>query len=71
MNDQASSGRELYDKFAKPLEAEHPGEFVAVSRDGRVLFGRDLYELVKQASKDFGPDNHVFKVGDRVLGKRR
>ena len=62
---------DLYDQYAKPLEREHTGEFVAISQDGRVLVGKDLHELVRQASKAFGPENHVFKVGERVIGKWR
>lgn len=29
----------LYDKYAKHLETDHWGEYVAISRDGRVVLG--------------------------------
>jgi hypothetical protein len=74
MTDKSAEIREtdeLYERYAKPLEREHLGEYVAVSYDGRVLLDSRLYELVVRASKTFGPKNHIFKVGERAVGKWR
>jgi hypothetical protein len=62
---------ELYELYAKPLERDHLGEYVAVSYDGRVLLDRELYSLVVKASEVFGSRNHIFKVGERAVGKWR
>jgi hypothetical protein len=61
----------LYDKYVKPIEAEHSGEYVAVAPDGRMLFGKTLNEVVFSAREVLGPGNYTYKVGDRVVGKWR
>ena len=62
-------GDDLYDRYVRPLEADHWGEFVAVSREGRVLLGSDVREVGRQARDAFGPGNFVFRVGPRVTGR--
>jgi hypothetical protein len=62
---------ELYERYGKPLEAKHRGEFLAVSEDGRTLLGKDLFEVVERAAADFGPENFIFKVGEKSVGKWR
>ena len=54
----------LYATHGKPLEAEHWGKFLAVSRDGQTMLGDDLYDLTMEASETFGPQSIVFKVGE-------
>ena len=61
----------IYDRFVKPLEAEHLGEFVAVSRDGRTLLGPNSRDLTRRAKGAFGPSNYIFRIGPRVVGKWR
>ena len=42
-NEEAvKQGDELYERYGKPLEAEHWGEFVAISPDGRTILGTHL-----------------------------
>lgn len=67
----AFEGKRLYETYGKPLEAEHWGKFVAVSRDGRTLVGETAYEVLDRAADAFGPENFVFKVGEIALGKIR
>ena len=56
--------RQLYEKFGKPLEKEHKGEFIAISLEGEILLDRRLGELLKQAIDEFGPDNFAMaRVG--------
>lgn len=40
-------GDRLYDRYAKPLEAEHWGEYVVISPKGQVMLGTDLHEVSK------------------------
>ncbi len=60
---------ELYDKYVKPLEQEHRGEFIAVSSGGKTVLAATLLDVMKQAEKRLGDGNFVFKVGDVAVGK--
>lgn len=62
-------GDELYERYGKPLEAEHWGEFVAIFPDGRTLIGPTAGEVMRQAVQTFGPGSYVFKVGPRAVGR--
>ena len=62
---------ELYEKYGKPLEAEHWGEFVAISQDGKMVLGRTLLEVASKASDVLGRHNFVFKVGEKSVGRIR
>ena len=59
----------LYEQYGKPLEAEHWGEYVAISRDGRMLLGASADEVGRAANDTFGPGNFIFQVGPRVTNK--
>lgn len=62
----------LYERFVKPLETQHQGEFVAVNTDGRVIFDKNDLTVVDQALKQFGPGTFVLlKVGSKGVGKWR
>ncbi len=60
---------QLYEKYAKPLEQNHRGEFIAVSPDGNTVLAPTLLEVIKQAEARLGDGNFVFKVGDVAVGK--
>ena len=64
-------GEELYEKYAKPLEREHWGEYVAISRDGRVVLGPDYLDVSLRAFDQLGTGSFVFKVGEKSVGKIR
>jgi hypothetical protein len=66
LTDQALS---LYERYGKPLEAEHAGEYVAITPDGRTLVAPTLHEAMVDGAARFGPGNFIFKVGDLVVGK--
>jgi hypothetical protein len=51
----------LYDRHGKPLEAQHYGEFVAISDDGRTLLGTDELSLTKRAAEEFGPGQFALR----------
>ncbi|HLG12792.1 MAG TPA: hypothetical protein VI876_13620 [Dehalococcoidia bacterium] len=61
----------LYEQYARPLEREHAGEFVAISAEGKTVLGADLKMLVSKAKASLGPGNFIFKIGDRAVGRWR
>ena len=64
-------GDRLYEEYGKSLEAEHWGEYVAITPDGRVFLADTRYDAAKQAHDAFGPGIHLFKVGEKAVGKWR
>ncbi len=63
---------ELYEKFAKHLEREKKGEFVAIGLDGQVLVGKDRVRLLREALEKFGRGNFALrKIGHRSVLKWR
>ena len=65
------SAQELYGRYGKPLEAEHRGEYLAVSPKGETLLAPSVTEALEQATKSFGRGNFIFKVGERAVGSWR
>jgi hypothetical protein len=62
----------LYDSFARHLEVDHYGKFVAIARDGRLIIGEDDVEVLRKAMREFGSGNFAFRrIGSKVLGKWR
>ena len=57
---------QIYAQYVEPLEAEHRGEFVAISPDGKTLIGNNTEELRKQADSQFGEGSVIIKVGKLV-----
>ena len=70
---QLDEADETYERYAKPLEAEHDGEFVAVTPDGRTFLGPSVSHVMQQVLDAVGPGSgsHVFKLGQRVVGRWR
>ena len=62
---------ETYEKHGRPLEANHRGEFVAISAGGEVILGRSMQEVAQQAAKQFGPGAFLYKIGERAVGRWR
>ena len=61
----------LYERFGRPLEPDHWGEFVAISPDGEAVLGAVLANVLKEVSERFGPDAEVFRIGEQVAGRWR
>ncbi len=63
----------LYDKFAKHLEDEHKGEFVAIGLDGALIVDPSRARVLHQAADRFGAGKFsLLKIGyDYVLKWRR
>jgi hypothetical protein len=62
---------ELYEHHGKPLEAQHYGEYLAISPDGKTLLGDTLREVAEQAEAVFGPGNFLYQIGPRAVGRWR
>ena len=60
--------RRLYEKYGKPLEANHAGEFVAISADGEILLGERDGETLRRALDKFGRGNFAMaRIGSDVM----
>ena len=60
--------RRLYEKYGKPLEANHAGEFIAISMDGEILLGKRDGETLRRALDKFGRGNFAMaRVGCDVM----
>jgi hypothetical protein len=62
---------ELYERYGRPLESEHRGEYLAISPRGELILGSSLLEVAQKAADQFGPGSFLFKVGDRAVGRWR
>ena len=63
-NEEAvKQGDELYERYGKPLEAEHWGEFVAIAPDGRTQLGTEMDCMFFDASDTLGDSFILFRVG--------
>ena len=63
--------RGLYERYGRPLEGDHWGEFIAISPRGDWLTGTDLLEVGREAAERFGNGNYVCKIGEIAVGKIR
>jgi hypothetical protein len=64
-------GDELYERFGKPLEAEHMGEYVAIFPDGVVVIGSTPREVAQRAVETVGRGSYLFCIGRRWVWKLR
>lgn len=61
----------LYERYARPLEAEHSGKYVAVSPKGQTVLGDTMLDVAQKSNEAFGRGNFVFRLGPRAVGKWR
>ncbi|ODS37643.1 hypothetical protein BEH94_04790, partial [Candidatus Altiarchaeales archaeon WOR_SM1_SCG] len=52
----------IYEKYARELEKDHSGEYVAIGPDGETILGEDDIEVVEKAVEKFGKCNFVFRI---------
>ena len=50
----------LYERYGKPLERDHHGKYIAISREGQVIVDADDMVVVDQAIERFGSGNFMF-----------
>jgi hypothetical protein len=60
-------GDSLYERFGKPLEEAHWGEFIVISPTGQIVLGATLVEAAQAAAATLGHGNFAFKVGERSV----
>ena len=59
-----------YERYGKPLENDHHGEFIAITQDGRVIVDKNDIEVVDRAIEEFGSGNFILcRVGEKPLAK--
>ena len=62
----------LYERYGKPLESKHHGEYAAINKDGRVIAGADDVAVLDQAIQVFGSGNFIFRrIGYSYVDKLR
>lgn len=61
----------LYERYAKPLEAEHWGKYVAISPQGHTILGPTLLDVAQRARALFGPGSFLFRIGTKTVGRWR
>jgi len=59
---------DLYDRYARPLEAEHWGEFIIIAPDGRYVIGETMVEVLERAVATIGPGHRGYRIGTRYVG---
>jgi hypothetical protein len=69
--DRRKTARALYEQYGKPLEADHIGEYVVISNNGKIIVGKSLSEVVLHSIERFGKGHFVFKIGSRAVGSFR
>lgn len=62
---------EVYDRYLKHLEAEHWGEYAAVTPGGGVLLGGSVREVADRVleAAGRGSRSRVYKIGPREVGR--
>lgn len=70
---RAEQDDHLYERYGQPLEAEHKGEFVAISDDGQIILGPDHVAVATQALAQSGAGTFALRrIGaDAEWGWRR
>jgi hypothetical protein len=69
MSDLESRYDEVYERFGKPLEAEHRGEYLAVSATGQILIAPTLHEATMQGAERLGPGIFIYRIGAPAVGR--
>lgn len=64
-----AEGDRLYERYARHLEGEHWGEYVAIAENGQTVFGPSEYAVAQEAIARFGRGSRLFRIGERVLGR--
>ena len=70
MDDQSNRERLLYQKYGRPLETAHVGEYVAISPEGKTVCGPRAGEVLRRAVDAFGSGNFgLFRLGHRAFAE--
>lgn len=58
---RAKADDRLYQRYGKPLERDHTGEYVAIGPNGEIILGDDDVEVGWEALQRFGAGNFAFR----------
>ncbi len=70
-NDLLQQSDRIYDRYVRPLERDHRGEYAAVATDGRLVLAPSLPEVMKRAEQVLPPGAFLFKVGEIAVDRWR
>ena len=70
LGQRAEEKQPLYERYVKPLEEAHTGEYVAVGPEGQTILGNRAGAVLQKAIEDFGKGNFgLFRVGHRAFAQ--
>ena len=70
MAHRAKEDKRLYERYGKPLEKDHKGEYLAIGPDGQTILGASDVIVLKRAIEAFGSGNFALtRVGHRAFGR--
>ena len=61
----------LYERYGKPLEAAHRGEYVAISPAGETVLAASVLDAVRRGVQQLGRGCYIFKVGEKAVYRWR
>jgi hypothetical protein len=53
----------VYNQYVRPLEQSHPGQYVMVAPDGRMIVAPDLSGILERVDQLPETGNFLYKVG--------
>jgi hypothetical protein len=56
--------RHLWETYGRPLIQRHPGKYVAIAPDGRMMLGERGGDLMWDAAEELGEDFALFRLSD-------
>lgn len=59
----------LYEQYGRPLEADHWGEYLAISENGETLLAPTLDEIMELPHEKLGPRSLIVKIGEVTIGR--
>ena len=59
----SQQAQKLYERYGVPLEAEHSGDFIAISTQGKVVRAPTLQQVLDLSLEQLGKGSYVFRVG--------
>lgn len=67
---RAQEDRRLYERYGRPLEEAHKGEYLAIGPEGQTILGKSDVEVLQKAIETFGRGNFALaRVGHRTFGR--
>ena len=63
----------LYEQYGRPLEPDHNGEYLAITRTGQTILGTSVLDVLTKKDEALGAETYtvLFKVGGPSVYKWR